>query len=72
MKQISAVLDAVNRGCVNSDQCAELTGLPLANCSSYLSILANEGLVRVIERERFHIYEHGRGRKMHFYGPKLT
>lgn len=70
MKQEVAVLEAVNLGCETSDAVAAITGLPLATVSSYLSALADDGLIRRVKRNwvRFnsrgrasHQYRHARG-----------
>ena len=66
-KQITRVLQAVNDGCFTSDQVAALTGLPVKTASAWLSVLAEDGLIR---RERRHALRiHRTGAFMHVYGP---
>lgn len=62
-KQIVLVLDAIRSGAVTSAEVSELTGLPPKICSSYLSLLAQDGFVEVTGHHRFT----SRGRVTNFY-----
>ena len=66
-KQIARVLDAVNEGGETSNQIATMTGLSVATVSSYLTVLARGGLVKLVEREARQFNE--RGRRSHLYAP---
>ena len=46
MKQIAAVLDAVDKGSVTSPEVAEETGLSVKHCSAHLAELGSQGLIR--------------------------
>jgi DNA-binding IclR family transcriptional regulator len=58
-KQILAVLHAVNRGFRNSEEVSEETGLNRSAVSSYLTELADDGLVRRGRRRKFKYRKHG-------------
>ena len=46
MNQASLVYDAIAQGCRTSNEAAEITGLSVKRCSSWLSYLKDCGLVK--------------------------
>lgn len=67
MKQIEKVMVAVTEGCFTSDQCSAFTGLSIATCSSYLSVLAEDGLIRRSKKSALKL--NSRGPRSHIYVP---
>jgi CRP-like cAMP-binding protein len=52
LKQIMAVLQAVEQGCGTSYDVSEYTGLSLKAASAWLTVLVNDGYVRVVGRKK--------------------
>ena len=51
MKELSRVLNALSAGAMTSTECAEVTGLTVKRCSSYLSELARCGVIHKTGRQ---------------------
>jgi DNA-binding IclR family transcriptional regulator len=65
-KQLNRVLEAVkNGGARDSFDVSEITRIPVATCSAYLSTLESMGLIRSIGTQK----RAGRGRQFKFYEP---
>jgi hypothetical protein len=52
-KQISRVYEAVVAGCRTTHEVQAATGLPYNHCSTYLSVLRHDAVLRIAGRRRF-------------------
>ena len=68
-KQIALVIRAVRDGCETAREVADYADLDRATASAYLSILATDGIIRLVKR--FAIRYPDSKSPSHLYGPAI-